>query len=160
MWRKRGWTDLNAIELSWRWKCIGQVIVRKVLWTRLHSSGMRTARLLTVSQHALCRGGVPGCGGCTCLAGGCTCPGGTCRGVYLPGWGVYLLGGVPAGGVPAQGVPARRGCTCWGCTCWGVYLPGDVSQHAMGQAPLTPLWTEWLTDRCKNITFTNFVCGR
>ena len=23
----------------------------------------------------------------------------------------------------------------------------------------TPLWTEWLTDRCKNITFTNFVSG-
>ena len=22
-----------------------------------------------------------------------------------------------------------------------------------------PLWTEWLTDRCKNITFANFVCG-
>ena len=24
----------------------------------------------------------------------------------------------------------------------------------------TPPWTEWLTDRCKNITFTNYVCGR
>ena len=24
----------------------------------------------------------------------------------------------------------------------------------------TPPWTEWLIDRCKNITFTNFVCGR
>ena len=23
-----------------------------------------------------------------------------------------------------------------------------------------PPWTEWLTDRCKNITFANFVCGR
>ena len=23
-----------------------------------------------------------------------------------------------------------------------------------------PLWTEWLTDRCKNITFANFICGR
>ena len=23
-----------------------------------------------------------------------------------------------------------------------------------------PLWTEWLTDTCKNITFANFVCGR
>ena len=29
--------------------------------------------------------------------------------------------------------------------------------HA-GIPPL--LWTEWLTDRCKNITFTNFICGR
>ena len=46
--------------------------------TRIHSSRMRTACLLTVSQHA--------------LLGGVTCP------------GVYLLGGVPAqGGVPARG---------------------------------------------------------
>ena len=28
---------------------------------------------------------------------------------------------------------------------------GGVSQHALEQNP--PLWTEWLTDRCKNITF-------
>ena len=39
----------------------------------MHSSGMRTARLLTISQHALCPGGVPAWG-CTCQ-GGCTCPG-------------------------------------------------------------------------------------
>ena len=25
---------------------------------------------------------------------------------------------------------------------------------------MPPLWTEWLTDMCKNITFANFVCGR
>ena len=37
----------------------------------MHSSGIRTARLLTVSQHPL-------------WPGGCTCPGGTCQGVYLP----------------------------------------------------------------------------
>ena len=75
--------------------------------TRMHSSRMRTARLLTVSQYALaggvpargctCQGGVPAGGvparGCTCQGkvyllrrgvgvpgGGCTCPGGTCRG--------------------------------------------------------------------------------
>ena len=29
---------------------------------------------------------------------------------------------------------------------------GGVSQHALEQTP-APLWTEWLTDRCKNITF-------
>ena len=54
----------------------------------MHSSKMRTTRLLTISQHAL--------------------------GVYLPG-GVYPPGGVPAwGGVPAQqGVPTW-GCTCPG----------------------------------------------
>ena len=58
--------------------------------TRMHSSRMRTARLLTVSQHALPggvpAGGVPAQGRCTCqwgvpaqggvyLPGGCTCPG-------------------------------------------------------------------------------------
>ena len=51
---------------------------------------MRTAPLLTISQHAL-PGGVPAMG--------------TCPGVYLS-WGrVYLPGGVP--GVPARGVPAQ-----------------------------------------------------
>ena len=57
-----------------------------------------------------------------------------CQGVYLSG--VYL---------PKRGVPAQEGCTCpGGCTCQGT----------------PPLWTEWLTDRCKNITIANFVCGR
>ena len=55
----------------------------------MHSSRMRTARLLTVTQHALLEGvylpgGVP-VRGCTCPRGvylprGCTCP----EGVYLP----------------------------------------------------------------------------
>ena len=81
---------------------------RNAQHTKMHSSGMRTARLLTVSQHALGR---------RC----CTCPGGvsarggvparrcTCRGVYLPG-------GVPAGGH----------------TCQGVYLPRGVSAQEGG----------------------------
>ena len=83
---------------------------------------MRTARLLTISQHALHRG--------VYLHGG-----------GVPAWGVYLPGGTPAGGVylpgaggvPAGGVPAR------GCNCQGMHLPGGVSQHTMGQ---TPLWTD------------------
>ena len=67
----------------------------------MHSSRMCTARLLTVSQHALL-GGVPA-RGCTCLGvylpGGCTCTGYTCLGVYLPT-------GVPTqGGVPVQVLP-------------------------------------------------------
>ena len=54
----------------------------------MHSSGMRTSLLLTVSQHALWPGGY--------LPGG------------VPAEGVPAQGGVPArGGVPAQGV-----CTC------------------------------------------------
>ena len=55
---------------------------------------MHTARLLTLSQHAL-QGGV-----------------------YLPG--VYLLGGVVAQGVYLPGVYLPKGgCTCGGCTCPG-----------------------------------------
>ena len=52
---------------------------------------MRTARLLTISQHTLL-GGVPARG---VPAWGCTCWG-------VPAQGVYLRGGVPAGGVPAK----------------------------------------------------------
>ena len=88
-----------------------------LLLTRVHSSGMCTACLLTVSQHALCRGCVSqhalGRGVCQ----RCTCQ----------------------GGVPAQGgftCPGGR-CTCpAGCTCLGdVPAQGAVSQHAMGRHP-------------------------
>ena len=46
---------------------------------------------------------------------------------------------------------------------------GGVCQTPWMQTPLDadlpwmqthPLWTEWLTDGCKYITFANFVCGR
>ena len=71
--------------------------------TRMHSSRMRTARLLTVSQHVLRGGrGVPAWG-CMYLPGGCVPAGG---GVYLP-WGVTVWGGegyLP-GGVSAQVPP-------------------------------------------------------
>ena len=74
-----------------------------------------------------------------------------CGGVYLvpggvPAWGVYLVPG---------GFSWSRGCT-WsrgvylilggGCTWSGGYL----SRYP---PPAPPLWTEWLADRCKNITF-------
>ena len=144
----------------------------------MHSSGMCTACLLTISQHALCRGlvfvsqhalagvsekaGVYLPRGClprgvsaqegTCLGGvhaqGCTCPGGVPVG-GVPRW-VYLPGGV------CPGVYLPRGCLPR-----GVYLPRrctcqrGVSQHAMGQTP--PCGQ---TDTCENITFANFVCGR
>ena len=50
--------------------------IQRIQWqTRMYSNGMRTARFLTVSQHALWLGGVPA------------------QGVYLPG------------GVPAQVLP-------------------------------------------------------
>ena len=80
-----------------------------VIATRMHSSRMCTACLLTISQHALVRGiclgvylpgGVPAQGGVS--AQGCTCPGAVpAQGVYLH-QGVYLSGGVylPRGYLP------------------------------------------------------------
>ena len=67
----------------------------------MHSSRMRTAHLLTISQHALL-GGVPAQG--VYLPGGvpaqvCTCQGGTCPGGCTCPWGVPARGG---GGVLAQ----------------------------------------------------------
>ena len=122
----------------------------------MHSSGMRTTSLLTVSQHAL-------------WLRGCTCP----RGMYLPGGylprgatclegvpapGVYLPGGyLPRGlylpgGVPAWGVYLPKGCTClgvhlpggctypggvpaWVCTCLGVCLSGWVPAQVAPPPP-------------------------
>ena len=126
----------------------------------MHSSRMRTAPLLTVSQHALLEVYLPGgctCQGCTCLKA-CTCQGGcTCLGVYLPGvylpmgctcpGEVYLPGGVPARGVPAQGVYLPGGCTCQ-----GVYLPGGVPAWG-GYLPRYSPSVNRMTDRCKNITY-------
>ena len=90
----------------------------------MHSSGMRTACLLTVSQQ------------------------GTVE-VYLSGGGVYLPKGVPAGGggVPASEMYLPRVCTCQGGTCLGGvptqvgYLPSGVP--AGGTCPgKPPLWTD------------------
>ena len=122
--------------------------------TRIHSSRMRTARLLTLSQHAL-PGGVP--------TRGCTCPGvylprGVCAclgGVYLPGGvpvqGVYLpRGGVPArgcsfpGGYLLRGVYLPGGCTCPGGTCLGTLPPCVQNDRQVQKYYLAP----------------NFVCGR
>ena len=107
------------------------------LKTRMHSSGMRTSRLLTVSQHAL------GVGVCT--------PACTGQGVCVSqhalgrGWCVspsmHWAGGcIPActgQGVSAQGMSAWRG------------LPRGWQTPSCGQ-----------TDICENMTFANFVCGR
>ena len=122
----------------------------------MHSSGMRTARLLTVSQYAVPEGvylpegvparGVPALGvylvrGCTCRGvlarGGICLGGGTCPGV--PAWGMYLPGGR---GVPAWGVYLPGG------TCPGVYLPGGLPAWRC-TCPSTPPCLQ--TDRCKNI---------
>ena len=89
---------------------------------------------------------------------------------------------IPVGCVPPACCPYLPACTVQGNVCFpgvsasqgecllpkgGVCFPrgvsaprGCVSQHALGQTPPPHPWTEWLTDRCKNITFANFVCGR
>ena len=94
------------------------VIKCQQIWTRMHSSRLRTDRLLPVSPSMHC-------------SGGCTWSGGP--GVYLvlrgvPGlgvylvWGVYLVQGVYlawgqctwSGGVPGRGCTWSGGCTCPG----------------------------------------------
>ena len=101
---------------------------------------MRTSRSLAVFRRLLLGGGV------------CLVPG---RGVPGPGgcvwsWGVYLVpGGVsgPGGGVVWGGcvcVPGPRG---------GELGRGGIWSRGGGAWSGTPpLWTEWMTDRCKNIT--------
>ena len=115
----------------------------------MHSSGMRTVRLLTVSMHALHKGGgvYPSMhwaeGGVSQHALGRR--GCLPRGLYLPGW-MYLH----------RAVYLSRGSTSpGGCTCPGVYLPWGVSQHAMGQTPAP----RGQTNTCENIIFPNFLFG-
>ena len=90
------------------------------VYTRLHSSRMRTARALTVSPSMLC-----GEGGCllreggVCFRGVGVCSGGG-GGCLLRGEGEYLV----LGGCLLQG---EGGVPGWGCLLWGVYLvPGGV----------------------------------
>ena len=134
---------------------------RKETKTRLHSSRMRTARLLPVSPSKHCTGGV-------------SAPGGVCsQGVYLPG--ETCLGGVPAQGCTMWPVPSyiwcypyaapsptetHQQCSCLYIYCWLVMWPAS---HA-GILPPTPphpppQWTEFLTQASENITLTNFVAG-
>ena len=115
----------------------------------MHSSGMHTAHLLTVSQHALhrgnvCPGGLPGglhrgvfaqgvsAWGVCWGGGGCVCPGGLPGGAYPGGFcpggvcpGRCLSGGFCPGGLPgrlsAWEVSARGG------VAWEVVCPGGVS---------------------------------
>ena len=112
----------------------------------MHSSGMRTARLLTVSQHTLC---VCVCGGGVsqhalgrgCLPRGVSALGGVCpRGMSAQG-GICPRGmsaqGVSAQGVSAQGVSAlgvstlsALGGVCPGvCPCPGGVCPGVCGRH-------------------------------
>ena len=83
--------------------CLAKFSTWTAWQTRMHFSGMITARLLTVFHHALWQGGVPAWG-CTYwgmylsrgvyVPKGCTYPGDTCQ------WGVR------AGAIPAQVLPS------------------------------------------------------
>ena len=120
------------------------------LKTRIHSSGMRNARLLTISQHALCRRGVSTQGG--------VCPGDVCSGC-LPG-GV-CPGGVCQGGVCPLGVCLPRGCLPWGVSTQEEWVCPECLPLVLGVYPSM----QWgrppcgQTDTCENITFANFAGG-
>ena len=95
---------------------------------------MRTGRFRgDVSEGGVCLDGV--CVQGECLPRGCVSRMGVCLGVC-----------VQDGCLPGVCVWPREGCVCLGAVCLGVYAP-----IACWDTP--PLWTEWLTDRCKNITF-------
>ena len=127
--------------------------------TRLHSSRMHTARLLTVSPSMHCAGGSPCQGGLLGVEGGVG-GGPPCQGGLLAR-GVCLARGMS----PCQGVClARVGLLARGiCLARGCLLAGGrgvvVSQHVLRQ---TALWTEFLTHATENITFpqTSFAGGK
>ena len=90
----------------------GHLILRpNIFETRLHSSRMHTAHLLTISPSMHCTGGVPALGGCLLggvpvpgVGGGCLLPGGCLlRGVCLLLGGVCSWGGACShgGGIPS-----------------------------------------------------------
>ena len=126
--------------------------------TRMHSNGMRTARLLTISQHALLRGdcAIPACTG----QGDVCIPACTGQGSVFPG-GVYP-------GVSAQGDFCPGGCCLGGGVCLrGVYpgvsaqgcLPGGCLPLVLGVCGRNPPLNR-MTDRCKNISLLQLCCGR
>ena len=159
------------------WKSSSCVTVNFLI-TRLHSSRMRTARVLTVSPSMLCTGGctwslggVPGPGGVYLLwgvylvPGQCTWSQGSVpgpRGVYLvPGGCIWSRGGVPGPG----GAPVPTGCTwSWG----GVPGPRGGGSVCSGGVPGPRGWGVSGTPPCeqndkqvqKYYLTPNFVCGR
>ena len=106
--------------------------------TRMHSSRMRTVRCSSLSAWGL------GCLPKGCLPRGC-----------LPMWRCLPRGESAQGGGFCQGGCLPRGCLPRGFVClrrclprWGVCLGG-----LSGGVHISPLWTEFLTHTCENITF-------
>ena len=110
---------------------------RKQMQTRKHSSRMRTARLLTLSQHAFGRWVYRRMHVCVYpsmhWAGGVSPWGVSARGDVYPN--MHWAGGVYPGGVSTRGCLARK---------------------CVWQTP--PLWTEWQTG-VKTLPCRNFVAG-
>ena len=105
---------------------------------------MRTGLSLTV-----CRSLLPG--------GVCSRGGGLFRGMSAPSGGVCSQGGVCSRGVAGswRGVCSwRRGVYYWVVSApRGGWCPKGGGWHpSMHWGRPNPLWTEWMTDRCKNIT--------
>ena len=81
------------------------------------------------------------------------------------------VGCVPSAAVAVGGVCLPGGCIT-ACTGRGVSAPvhagiqrgvsakGCLPQCTLGYTPPTPLWTEFLTHACENITFPQLRCGR
>ena len=134
----------------------GHLILRKAglflqqkKWTRMHSSRMRTGRLLTVCGSLL-RGG------------GCLLQWGS-------GLGGLLGGGVSAPGDLVGGVSSRGGVCSQGGLVWGsVYSRGGIWSRGRGSAPggVYPSM-HWgrppppcgQTHACENITLAQLRCG-
>ena len=160
-----------------------------VIVTRLHSSRMRTARVLTISPSMLCAGGctwsrgVCSLGG-VCSEGGCTWSWGVSaprgvsspRGVPGPGVsaprGVCSWGGVPGPGgcllpggcLALGGVPSLEGCLVLGvCVCllWGVCSRGVSAPGGVPGAGGCQVLppVNRMTNRCKNITLPQTSFG-
>ena len=110
-----------------------------ILVTHRQHSGIMWENLLTdIRQHKEQQECIPiGCVPSAAVA---------VRGVCFQG-GCFKGGFLPSGCLPWVCLP--RGCLSGGC------LPGGVCPVCTGKTP-PPTWTEWLTDRCKNITFPQF----
>ena len=145
-------------------------LTAKSLWTRMHSNGLPTAHLLTVSQHALGRGVcIPACTG-----QGVCIPACTGQGVYIPActgqggvhpsmhWAGVCVSQHALGRevcIPActgQGVSAGRG-SAQGGVCLGVSAQGDVWQTPPRPEADTPCeQNDWQTG-VKTLPCRNFV---
>ena len=136
------------------------VVINTVRITRLHSSRMCTARVLTVSPSMLCAGGGVFSGERGLLPG--VSSGGSLWGGRSPLGEGLLWGSPPRDLLQGEGRGVSSWGLLWGDLLWGVpsWVEGllrGVSQHALRQTP--PV--NRMTNRCKNITLpqTSFAGG-